>query len=71
MTILDQPVSGPPAEPLLLDSHEAARLLAVSPRTLWSMTKRGVLPAVRIGRAVRFDPADLRRFIEACKAVKE
>jgi excisionase family DNA binding protein len=51
----------------LLTSPEAARCLAISERLLWSLTKRGELPCVRIGRAVRYDPADLRAWIEACK----
>jgi predicted DNA-binding transcriptional regulator AlpA len=31
------------------------------------LTKTGKLPAVRIGRAVRYDPGDVAEFIEACK----
>ena len=54
-------------EPLLLTAREAARLLSVCERTLWGLTDRGDLPAVRIGRVVRYDPADLRRWIEQQK----
>jgi excisionase family DNA binding protein len=52
---------------LLLTASEAAKALAVSPRTLWSLTKSGVIPCVRIGRAVRYDPADLRSWIASKK----
>ena len=52
----------------LLRPREAARILAISPRKLWSLTASGELTAVRIGRAVRYDPADLRKWIEAQKA---
>ncbi len=53
---------------LLVDSREAARMLAVSPRTLWSLSSpRGPVPVVKIGRAVRFKVADLERFVEAAK----
>lgn len=53
---------------LLWTSREAAKALAVSERTLWSLTQRGDIRCVRIGRAVRYDPTDLRAWIEACKA---
>ncbi len=52
---------------LLLRPREAAEALAVCERTLWSMTASGQIPSVRIGRAVRYDPADLREWIEAQK----
>jgi excisionase family DNA binding protein len=53
---------------LLLTAPEAARKLAVSERTLWGLTHRAEIPCVRIGRAVRYDPADLRAWIAARKA---
>ena len=57
-----------PTPKLLLSSREAARLLSVSPRTLWACTKpRGELPSVRIGRSVRYHVADLERWIEKQK----
>jgi excisionase family DNA binding protein len=52
-------------ERLLLTPREAAATLSISERTLWAVTApRGPLPAVRIGRAVRYDPPDLRRWID-------
>lgn len=51
----------------LLPTREAARALSVSERTLFTLTQRGDIPAVRIGRSVRYDPADLHRFIEQAK----
>jgi excisionase family DNA binding protein len=57
----DTPAPGPP---LLVDAAEAARLLCVSPRTVWSLTQRGELPACRIGRLVRYDPRDLAAYVE-------
>ncbi len=44
---------------LLVDTREASRLLAISPRTLWQLTKREAIPSVRIGRSVRYRVADL------------
>ncbi|MDB5294893.1 MAG: Transcriptional regulator [Phycisphaerales bacterium] len=56
-----------PIVPSLLPPPDAARALSVSERTLFTLTQRGDLPAVRIGRAVRYDPADLRRYVERAK----
>ena len=53
--------------PGLLRSDEAARLLAISPRKLWTLADDGEIPVVRIGRSVRYDPADLRDYIERQK----
>lgn len=39
---------------LLIDLREAAKLLGLSQRTVWGMSKNGRMPApIRIGRAVR------------------
>jgi excisionase family DNA binding protein len=51
----------------LLRPHEAADWLKISERTLWTLNQRGELPAVRIGRNVRYDLADLIDFVEARK----
>lgn len=56
-----------PAVRLLVTPREAATALSVCEKTLWSLTKRGELPAVRIGRMVRYDLADLQRFINGQK----
>lgn len=53
--------------PQLLPPRDAARAMSISERTLFTLTKRGDLPAVRIGRSVRYDPADLQRFIDQAK----
>jgi excisionase family DNA binding protein len=51
----------------LLRPREAARALAISERTLWELTRRGEIPHVRLGRAVRYRPADLDAWAEARK----
>ena len=53
---------------LLLTPREAARAVAVSERTLWTLTRRGDIPCVRIGRSVRYDPRDLEAYINAARA---
>ena len=52
---------------LLVKAPEAAKMLAVSPRVLWTLTNTGEMPCVRIGRSVRYDLADLREWIDARK----
>ena len=59
----------PDSAPRLVNSREAARLLAVSPRTLWAMQKSGELPVVRIRRSIRFGVKDLEAWIEARKGL--
>jgi hypothetical protein len=50
---------------LVVNSPEAARLLAISERTLWGITSpRGGLACVRIGRAVKYRLEDLRAYLE-------
>jgi excisionase family DNA binding protein len=54
---------------LLVDTREAARLLAVSPRKLWAMTFEETpgLPYIRCGRLVRYPVTDLQRWIDEQK----
>ena len=60
-------VGGPADSPRLLKSPEAARYLAVSERTLWSLRDRGEIRCVQIGRSVRYDLEDLDSLIERRK----
>ena len=50
---------------LLLTAKEAARLLSISPRTLWSLTQSGVIPCVRWGRLVRYRYSTLEAVLAA------
>ena len=56
----------PEREPLL-NLREAAEWLRVSSRKVWQLTRDGSLPAIRIGRALRFSPADLEALTEKLK----
>ena len=51
----------------LLTYRDAAKVLSVTDRTVWTLVDRGELLAVRFGRSVRIDPSDLRAFIERSK----
>ena len=59
--------SGEPHVEPLLTYRAAAKVLGVTERTIWTLVDRHKLPAVRFGRSVRIDPADLRSFIERAK----
>ena len=50
-------------ESLLLSAREAAHRLRVSERTLWTLTQRGDVPHVRIGRRVLYRPATLNAWL--------
>lgn len=54
--------------PLALRPREAARLLAVSPRTLWEWTRAGLVPCVRVGTGKRltvlYPVAELKSWLE-------
>jgi len=52
-----------PRAPELVNVTEAARFLAVSPSTLYGWVWQRRISFVKVGRAVRFDKADLERFI--------
>jgi excisionase family DNA binding protein len=62
----DGPAHGA-TDPVLLNARQTAEALGISPRTLWALTKHGELPHVRVGRAVRYRPADLDAWAEARK----
>jgi excisionase family DNA binding protein len=47
----------------LLTAREAAKILTISPRHLWKLTKQGELPRIKMGRSVRYARADIDAFI--------
>jgi excisionase family DNA binding protein len=53
--------------PLALRPRDAARLLGISPRTLWEWTRAGIVPCVRVGtgkrRTVLYPVADLQTWL--------
>jgi excisionase family DNA binding protein len=55
----------------LLRPEAVARLLACSPKTVYAWAASGLLPCVRLGRLVRFRPADVQGFIEAHAEARE
>jgi len=54
---------------LLWTPRESAAALGLCEKTLWSLTDpRGPIRCVRIGRAVRYAPADLSEWVESAKS---
>ena len=47
----------------LLTIRQVASFLAISPRTVRRLVSSRQLRCVRLGRALRFDPADVFRFV--------
>ena len=56
--------------PRLLRYKQAAEVLQVSERTVFTLVKTGKLMATRFGKSVRIDRHDLDAFIERAKARK-
>jgi excisionase family DNA binding protein len=53
-----------PDGPRLLTIEQAAQYLGYTPAAARHMVAKGQLPCVRNGRTIRFDAADLNRWIE-------
>lgn len=53
----------PTEPPVLLTEIEAAKMLAVSARTVWGLRNSGEIPFVRVGRCVRYLVTDLTDWI--------
>lgn len=73
INLLDTPmapttISLAPIIRLLLTPSEAAAALRISPRLLWTRTKLGEIPCVKIGKCVRYDPRDLAEWIVRAKS---
>ncbi len=57
--------------PLLVDRREAGRLLGVSAGTIDNLRNRGELPSVKVATRRLYDVADLQRYIDTRKGVRE
>ena len=57
--------SANPALPVVLSlrSREAAKALSISERTLWSLTKGGKIPHMRLGRSILYPVEPLRAWL--------
>ena len=50
---------------ILLSPREAAKALSICEKTLYTYTKAGRIPAVRIGRSVRYSLEDLKQWVRS------
>jgi excisionase family DNA binding protein len=51
----------------LLDAKAIAEKLGVPETWVRESARSGAIPCVRLGRYVRFDPADVEAWIDSCK----
>jgi len=58
------PPDSPAPEPLAVGRREAALMLGISERLLWTLTQEGQIPHVRIASRVLYPVAELRRWLE-------
>lgn len=63
----DRTPAAPQSSGGLMTARQAAQFLSIGLRTLWSLTTAREIPHLRIRRSVRYDPADLARWIERRK----
>ena len=57
-------IQGPHSTERLLDSHEAAALLKVHPRTLQRLAQRGEIAGVQVGKLWRFRASSIDAWIQ-------
>lgn len=50
------------APPRLLKARNVAPILGVSKRRVYGLVSLGILPAIHLGKSIRFDASQLERF---------
>lgn len=51
----------------LLTTKEVIKHYKIGNTKLWELRKAGKITAIKVGRAVRYDLADIKRYIEECR----
>lgn len=51
-------------EPGLMETKDVARYMKISPRQVFNLTERGLLSVTKIGRSVRFKPAEVKDAVD-------
>jgi excisionase family DNA binding protein len=62
--VLNNNAKATPA-PLALRPKDAARALGIGQRTLWTLTKTGAIPAVKVGTCTLYPVDELRAWLTA------
>lgn len=52
----------------MLTATQAAQVLGVSKRTIYTLAAKGLLPCYRIGSVIRFEQADLDAYKASCRS---
>ncbi len=60
----NQKINEQTSDVLAKSSRDAARMLGISERTLWSYTKSGDIPHVRLGRRILYPIQALRDWMQ-------
>lgn len=60
-----QPIVPETNVPKMLTAEEASALLRLRLPQLYALARDGVIPSVRVGRAIRFSSARLKAWIDA------
>lgn len=55
--------SGPMTPCLAVGSRDAAKMLGIGQRLLWSLTNRGAIPHVRLGKRIVYPVRELTDFL--------
>ena len=63
--ITEQTGDRPESLPMLVSATKAAKMLGISPRHLWSLTKSGNVPCNRVGRRVMYSPTLLQDWVNS------
>jgi len=53
-----------PMEKLTYSVKEASECLGICERSLWTLTKQGKIPSIKIGKRVLYSREMLRKFVE-------
>jgi len=51
----------------LIDVTQLAEMLGVKPKTIYDWSHKGLIPCVKLGRLLRFDPDDIERLVKSKK----
>ena len=63
-----QPLTSRNAAPDFLTVRDMAATYKLNPQTLYRLARKGMVPSIRIGKSLRFDPVQVRGALAARKS---